>query len=176
MDIIVNDTNIFIDLHSIGLLDELCRLPYEIHTVDFVIAEIKEPKQATAIKSYIDRGLIHVHQFSNTEVGEIATEHSVVSGNLSFTDISVCYYAGKGTYRLITGDRRLRNYAEKKDIEVHGILFLFDEMVQHDIITPEIGATKLNKLVSINIRLPKSEVALRIKKWSPDKPPSNKKY
>ena len=40
MEIIVNDTNIFIDLHSIGLLDCLCELPYEIRTVDFVMAEI----------------------------------------------------------------------------------------------------------------------------------------
>ena len=169
MDIIVNDTNIFIDLQSIGLLGELCQLPYEIHTVDFVIAEIKEQKQANAIKSYIDRGLIHVHSFSNTEVGEIANEHSTVSGNLSFTDISVCYYARKGLYKLITGDRRLRNYAKDKDIEVHGILFLFDQMIENDIITPEIGAIKLNNLVSINIRLPKSEVELRIKEWTQGK-------
>ena len=43
MDIIVNDTNIFIDLHSIGLLDCFCELPYEIRTVDFVMAEISNP-------------------------------------------------------------------------------------------------------------------------------------
>lgn len=169
MDIIVNDTNIFIDLQSVGLLDELCRLPYEIHTVDFVIAEIKDQEQADAIKSFIDRGLIKVHSFSNIEVGDIAIEYSSVSGNLSFTDISVCYYAQKGFYKLITGDRRLRNYAENKDIEVHGILFLFDEMIVNDIISPEIGAIKLNNLISINIRLPKSEVELRINEWSSDK-------
>ena len=40
MEIIVNDTNIFIDLHSIGLLEALCKLPYDVRTVDFVIAEI----------------------------------------------------------------------------------------------------------------------------------------
>ena len=169
MNIIVNDTNIFIDLHSVGLLDELCRLPYEIHTVDFVIAEIKNQEQANVIQSFIDHGLIHVHFFSNTEVGEIASEHSTVSGNLSFTDISVCYYARKGLYKLITGDRRLRNYAENKDVEVHGILFLFDEMVGNAVITPEIGAIKLINLVSINIRLPKSEVELRINKWTQGK-------
>lgn len=34
MDIIVNDTNIFIDIQSVGLLDAMCGLPFEIHTVD----------------------------------------------------------------------------------------------------------------------------------------------
>ena len=171
MDIIVNDTNIFIDLHSVGLLDEMCRLPYEIHTVDFVIAEIIETEQAKAIRACVDRGLIHVHSFSNTEVGEIASEHSSVSGNLSFQDISVCYYARKGLYKLITGDRRLRNYAEHQEVEVHGILFLFDEMIGKGIISPELGAVKLNDLVAINIRLPKSEVELRIREWAQGKKP-----
>ena len=34
MEIIVNDTNIFIDMFSIGLLQPMCDLPYKIHTVD----------------------------------------------------------------------------------------------------------------------------------------------
>ena len=72
-------------------------------------------------------------------------------------------------YKLITGDRRLRNYTENKDVEVHGILFLFDEMVGNAVITPEIGEIKLINMVSINIRLPKSEVELRIKKWTQGK-------
>ncbi len=45
MKILVNDTNIFIDLHSVGLLEEMCRLPYEIHTVDLVVAEIADADQ-----------------------------------------------------------------------------------------------------------------------------------
>ena len=32
MEIIVNDTNIFIDLHSCGLLDSFFKLPYKVHT------------------------------------------------------------------------------------------------------------------------------------------------
>ena len=36
MEIVVNDTNIFIDLHSIRLLDQFFELPITGHTVDFV--------------------------------------------------------------------------------------------------------------------------------------------
>lgn len=43
MDVIVNDTNIFIDMHSVGLLEEMCMLPFKIHTVDFVVSEITDP-------------------------------------------------------------------------------------------------------------------------------------
>lgn len=49
MKIIVNDTNIFIDMNSIGLLGLMCELEYEIHTVDFVAAEIINPEQKKSI-------------------------------------------------------------------------------------------------------------------------------
>jgi len=40
MDIVVNDTNIFIDLISIDLLDSFFKLKFKVHTIDFVIEEL----------------------------------------------------------------------------------------------------------------------------------------
>lgn len=40
--IVVNDTNIFIDLISVDLLDEFFSLPIDIHTTDFVINELTQ--------------------------------------------------------------------------------------------------------------------------------------
>lgn len=34
MQIVVNDTNIFIDLIHIELIDKFCQLPYEFHTTE----------------------------------------------------------------------------------------------------------------------------------------------
>ena len=83
MKIIVNDTNIFIDLHSVGLLEELCRLPYDIHTVDFVVAEIEDAEQREIFDKLVDENRIIVDGFTADEVLEIVEEHSAVSGNLS---------------------------------------------------------------------------------------------
>lgn len=111
MKIIVNDTNIFIDLHSIGILEKLCELPYEIHTVDFVVSEIVDERQSMAYNRLVKDGKITVNAFSAEELMEIVTEHSEVSGNLSIADCSVCYYARKNMVPMLTGDRRLRKYA-----------------------------------------------------------------
>lgn len=165
MKIIVNDTNIFIDLHSIGLLEDMCNLPYEIHTVDFVAVEIMEEMQRIAFEQLVSTGKIRVNSFSADEVMEIVAEHSDVAGNLSIPDCSVCYYARKHQVPMLTGDRRLRKYAEAQDIEVHGILFLFDEMVKFKVVTPDIAATKLEELMHLNARLPKSEISQRIYLW-----------
>lgn len=165
MKIIVNDTNIFIDLHSIGLLEEMCSLPYEIHTVDFVVAEIVEETQRIAFERLVTTGRIRVNSFTAEEVMEIVAEHSDISGNLSIPDCSVCYYARKHNVPMLTGDRRLRKYAEAQDIEVHGILFLFEEMVRFGVVSHAKAAAKLEELMQLNARLPKSEISHRICLW-----------
>lgn len=165
MKIIVNDTNIFIDLYSVGLLEDVCNLPYEIHTVDFVAAEIVEDGQRRVFEQLVFVGKIRVNSFSADEVLEIVAEHSGVSGNLSIPDCSVCYYARKYQVPMLTGDRRLRKYAESQEIEVHGILFLFDEMVRYGVVSPYIAAAKLEELMQLNSRLPKTEISQRISHW-----------
>ena len=59
----------------------------------------------------------------------------------------------------------LRKVATKENISVHGILFLFDELVKHAILPPELAADTLIKLKGVNTRLPLEEVDSRIKKW-----------
>ena len=46
--IVVSDTNIFIDLISVGLQEKLFLLPIEIHTTDMVIFEIKRGDKAVS--------------------------------------------------------------------------------------------------------------------------------
>ena len=165
MKILVNDTNIFIDLHSVGLLEEMCRLPYEIHTVDFVVAEIADADQRRIFDELVAQGGIFIDGFTADEVIEIVEDHSSVSGNLSIPDCSVCYFARKHNVPMLTGDRRLRRYAEEQSIEVHGILFIFDELVRHDIISTSMAADRLEELFAINARLPKTEIRNRINRW-----------
>lgn len=166
MEIIVNDTNIFIDLHSIGLLGALCDLPYDVRTVDFVVNEITDKAQAESLASLVGEGKIKIESFNIDELAEIIEEHSSVSGNLSVPDCSVCYYARKHSATLLTGDRQLRRYAEGNNVTVRGILFIFDELVANKIIDAGIAAQKLRELTNINVRLPKSEITKRIKNWN----------
>lgn len=166
MEIIVNDTNIFIDLHSIGLLSALCDLPYDVRTVDFVVNEIRDQAQAESLATLVGEGKIKIESFNIDELAEIIEEHSAISGNLSVPDCSVCYYARKHSATLLTGDRQLRRYAEDNNVTVRGVLFIFDELVAQNIIDARIAAQKLRELTNINVRLPKSEIEKRIKKWS----------
>ena len=44
-------------------------------------------------------------------------------------------------------------------------MFVFDELVNHDIITPDEAAIRLIKLVESNVRLPKEEIKKRLATW-----------
>lgn len=131
----------------------------------FRMAEIADADQRRIFDGLVARGEISVDGFTVDEVIEIVEEHSAVSGNLSIPDCSVCYFARKHNVPMLTGDRRLRRYAEEHSIEVHGILFIFDELVKHDIISTSMAADRLEELFAINARLPKAEIRERINRW-----------
>ncbi len=56
------------------------------------------------------------------------------TNNASFTDCSVWYYAKKTNGRLLTGDNKLRKSAEKDNVKVSGILYVFDNLIEYGII------------------------------------------
>ena len=68
--------------------------------------------------------------------------------------------------RLLSGDRKLRIAAEADGIKVSGILFVFDELIAHEVIDSQTAASKLIYLMSVNNRLPKADCAERLKEWS----------
>lgn len=165
MDIIVNDTNIFIDLYTSGLLDEFHNLPIEIHTVDFVINELTNNEQRQAVENYINNNQLKVHNLSSEEILAVANFQASLTGNLSFTDCAVCLYAKANNYTLLTGDNQLRKQAIKSNVKVKGIIYIFDFLVESRIISPQQAAEKLQQLFKANQRLPKKEIEERISQW-----------
>jgi rRNA-processing protein FCF1 len=158
MKIIVNDTNILIDLANLDLLENMINLPYEFHTIDFVINEIKNPLQLEKIYKIINLGKLKVGITKSNEYSEIL---KLQTKNLSFQDCSVWYYATKIKGILLTGDANLKKLALNNGLNVKGILFIFDELLQNKIIDKKIAFEKLIILEQKNIRLPKNELEKR---------------
>jgi predicted nucleic acid-binding protein len=96
---------------------------------------------------------------------EIFLLHSNANGNVSLTDCSVWHYALKNNYTLLTGDAQLRKKAIESNVTVKGIIYIFDLLVENQIITPQQAANKLSELKMINKRLPRKIIDERIGKW-----------
>ena len=65
----------------------------------------------------------------------------------------------------MTGDGKLRAAAEKDNVKVSGILYLFDNFVEYGLLSASEAAENLKALMTINMRLPKAECETRIAKW-----------
>lgn len=85
--------------------------------------------------------------------------------NLSFEDCSIWYYTKQIGGTLLTGDRKLRETVEKDHIEVRGILYIFDLLLENNILSYGMAVERLIKLHKINTRLPMSEIEKRLTKW-----------
>lgn len=163
--VVVSDTNIFIDLVKLNLLGDLFALPWDVRTTDFVISELTDSEQKAAVTAFIKRNKLIIGKLKADEVSEVVQRSRETGGKISIADFSVCFYAKKNGYALLTGDKNLRKVATNESIEVHGILFLFDELVSHSILPPKLASEILRNLKGINTRLPIEEVDSRIKQW-----------
>lgn len=165
MDIVVSDTNIFIDLASVGLMESSCELPVRMHTTDQVINEITDNDQKVLVGRLVDEGKITVKHFDETEFSHVIEMFISRKNNVSVTDCSVWYYAKRNGYRLLTGDNKLKNSAIADGVQASGILFLTDMLVEQKIISRKDMAEKLERLLAINSRLPQRIINERITKY-----------
>lgn len=165
--IVLNDTNIIIDLMSVNLFDSLFHLPWEVHITDMVKEELTHERQHTLVEKAIGRRCLLVDSFTGEEIGEIHERHEQISqrANLSVCDCSVWYASEKHGYTVLTGDKKLRKVVEECGIEAHGILYVIQAMVDEQLISPSEAINMLKRLQAFNQRLPKNDIDIYVNKW-----------
>lgn len=163
MKLLISDTNIFIDLINIDLLDEFLKLEYEFHTTDFVINEIND-EQNEIIADRIKENKIILNTADVDDLNKIIGLQSTRK-SLSIIDFSVYYFAKKQNAMILTGDKSFRNYAIEQKLEVKGILWVLDEILDKKFLKESIMIDKLKLLMITNKRLPQNECENRLKLW-----------
>lgn len=163
MIIVVNDASILIDLMKINLSDEFFRLPFEMHTADIVSAEITD-ENALKFQRYINKKKIQIWSFSDKEMEEIL-KIKAKNPHLSLADCSCFWLCRQLSATLLTSDGKLRRSASEKNIPVHGILWVFENLIYEKEITIGEADNKLKALMDINPRLTREECYKRLKKW-----------
>ena len=163
--IVISDANIIFDLLSVSLLEAFFALPCEICTTDLVISEITRPEQLKIVQKFINSKKLGVVSFNAAAFSQVISLHTSCTNNASIADCSVWYYAKKVDGRLLTGDSKLRSAAQKNGVKVSGVLYLFDNLIEYNILSPKEAAENLEALMNLNMRLPKGECESRIQFW-----------
>lgn len=164
MEIVINDTNILIDLYNSKLLQYCKLLNFDFRTIDFVIHEIEIDEQLEAIQKMIDEGMLKVYSLDGQTMQTVYEKKILYQDkcNVSITDISVMVYAKENNCRLLTGDKTLRTTAEKENIKVSGIIYIIDLLMGK--IDNESLLESIELLLQTNDRLPKALIQERIDK------------
>lgn len=163
--IAINDANLFIDLWEVMLIDKLFQLPLEFHTTQLILNEL-ELEQKNELTKFIESGKLIVRYLSREEIDDLENI-SVNSKKLSREDLSLYFYAKElKNCMILTGDNRLRKEAQKLNFEVHGTLWVFEQLVNLGYLSTQKAIELLKNLLNVNLWLPVKESEKLIEIWS----------
>jgi predicted nucleic acid-binding protein len=163
MKVIVSDTSVIIDLCKVQLIEPAFSLPYE-----FVVPDVMFADEFLDLGDYERDDLLASGLSVSVLSGEavaLAVEYGATfRKSLSTNDQFALALAKSTEYSiLLTGDKRLRNAAASKEVEVRGLLWICDQMEKHR----AVGAKRLGEaLVALDedelVRVPRAELRKRI--------------
>ncbi len=169
MKIVVTDACIFIDVIELQLTGRFFGLNLDIHTTADVLNELYSDQQQI-LEGYKTSNKLTVHVLSGAEQASLMTEDYPKA--LTPEDRSVVFIAQKlGDAVVLSSDKPVRNHAKKLCIEYHGMLWIFDQLVEQELLTKAEAITKITTLVNSNLIYKnnaemQAEVQTRIKAWS----------
>jgi hypothetical protein len=163
MSVLVSDTSILIDLERGQLLEEMFLLPFEFAVPDLLFR--RELAGPLGIR-LVSLGL-RVEELSPVELTR-ATIIRRQRARLSTPDTFAFAIAESRQWPLLTGDGGLRELAIEKKLEMHGVLWLLDQLADGN----HVEFRRLHAgLSAISIhprcRLPRHDINERLARFAP---------
>ena len=166
MRIIVSDSSCLIDLRKASLLDVFLRLPYEI-LVPNTLFEDELLRFSAAQKELLLQGGLQVIDLPGESVlraQTIVRAHARLSIHDGF---AFALAESRPGSILLTGDGDLRAAAERHKIEVHGLLWVIDEIHGNGLASAEDLLAVLRSFQDdATVRLPRRELTAAMKRYT----------
>lgn len=135
-----------------GLTSAMFSMPWSFAIPDILFSEELAERHAHLLQL----GLI-----SKTMSGELVSEaYSLRQQYIraSVNDLLALTLAKHERCQLLTGDRALREVAKKLSVEVHGTIWLIEQMLQKEKVTIEVARVAFHQMRDSGSRLPWNEI------------------
>lgn len=155
--LLIGDANIFIDLDAIGAIELIKSLECEIVVTDMVFHELY-----TSQKTLLQKIDIKILDFQPSELIDLYnTYNGLNTTGISPQDYSLVYKAKQHNGSILTGDKKLKNFSKRENIQVYGIFYIIDQFLETNIMDLKEWETLLQALQNANCRLPQKEFEKR---------------
>lgn len=166
MRIVVSDSSCLIDLRKVSLLDALLRLPCEF-LIPNTLFEDELLKFTVAQKKALVRGGLQVIDLP----GERVLRAQAVMRQAPRLSVHDGFAFSPAESRpgciLLTGDGELRALAAQHQMEVHGVLWVIDELHRNRIVKAKVLLAALRTFsADPAVRLPARDVSAFIKRYA----------
>jgi len=156
--VLVSDTSVLVDLERGGILDACFALPFEFAVPDLLFRR--------ELAEYGGAALVGIGlRVEVLEPEEVTAAQNLRTANpkLSLPDAFAFVLASSRGWPLLSGDGILRTLAERQQVPVHGVLWVFDRMHDAKVMEGAALADCLDRLAAHpRCRLPKAEVNKRL--------------
>lgn len=164
MKLIITDVSVLFDLYQLEILPEFFALKAEISTTSFVYNEIVIANQVIEFEVYKRSQKLNVIMLTDEEqdaVNQFTTKRSLKS----LPDKTMLWKSIQLNCALLTCDRKLKLEAKEHGIEVHGSIWVIEKLEEENILDKSKAIALLEKLKTVNDRLPMEEIDRLIKKF-----------
>lgn len=164
--VLITDANVWIDLYLGDVLSHAARTENVIVIPDIVHRELLRSQQVLheEVRLLIDLGNVKLGTLDGSGV-EIALALGRKYTRPQRPDLFALTLAKTENAVLITGDRRLRDAAERESVNVHGTLWFMEQLVAENLISKQGASDALQKMLGSGRRLPKAECSDLIRRW-----------
>jgi len=148
LQILISDSNIFIDMEVANLTFKMFELPYHFATPDILYYdELVEEHE-----NLLDTDL-KILTLSSETIKYMETIVSVYP-KASRNDLFALALAKQEHCPLLTGDAALRKAGKEEKIKILGTIWIIDELIKHNIITQDEAMEAYNMMKENKRRLP----------------------
>ncbi len=158
MLLIVSDTSVLIDIEQGELTSAMFSLPWQFAVPDVLFDEELSERH----NHLLQFGLI-----AKTLNGDLMSEaYSLHQRYIrtSVNDMLALILSKHEGCQLLTGDKALREAAKELNVEVHGTIWLVEQMIQNEKITVEVASVGFQRMRDSGSRLPWGEVEVMLRK------------
>lgn len=161
MDVLISDTSVVIDLERAELIEHVFALPYR-----FVVPDALYDKE---IKDYGGARLLalglEVRTLTGAQVAD-AQRFRTLERRISIHDSYALSLAKAEAAILLAGDAAMRRLAEAEELRCHGVLWVFDRLEEHQVVTAAALHAGLSRVVAHpRCRLPRDIVDQGLRRY-----------